>query len=97
VKDTVSDLFKMGLGTMAIAKEKSESVIKTAIEKGQMSKEEGEKVLDQLQNEYKPENISEMIKNVIKEQLESLGLATKKDIDELKEEIISLKDELKNK
>ena len=90
---TADDIVKIGLGTMLIAKEKVEGFIDEAIQQGDISKEEGEKLLGGLkeQAQEKTKMAEKNIQNEIHRQLKEMGLATKEDIASLKHEITALK------
>ncbi len=98
-KFTPADLVKAGLGAMLIAKEKAEEIIDEAIKQGQISKEEGSKVLDDLKEETKKrsEKIDKSLKTEIHKQLKEFGVATKEDIASLRHEITALKHAIEKK
>lgn len=98
-KMTMDDMIKMGLGAMLVAKDKTENFINDGIQKGIISKEQGERFLQSIkeQSKNKTAEIEQKIEKEIHNQLKSLGVATKEDINSLKEEIISLKEEINNK
>ncbi len=95
---TADDIVKMGLGAMLVAKEKVEGFVDEAMKQGDMSKEEGEKFLENIKSqvETKSKDIDKTIKNEIHAQLKELGLATKEDIASLRREITALKHEIQN-
>ncbi len=94
-----ADLIKAGLGAILIAKEKAEEIINEAIKQGQISKEEGSKVLDDLKEETKKrsEKIDKSLKTEIHKQLKEFGVATKEDIASLRHEITALKHAIEKK
>lgn len=98
-KITAYDIVKMGLGAMSIAKEKVEGLVDEAMKQGDLSKEQGEKFLQDLKNrvESKSQNIDKIIKDEIHAQLKELGLATKEDIASLRREITALKRAIQEK
>ncbi len=93
---TADDIVKMGLGAMFIAKEKVESLVDEAMKQGDISKEQGEKFLQNLKSqiETKSQDIDKTIKEEIHAQLKELGVATKEDIASLHREITALKHEI---
>jgi polyhydroxyalkanoate synthesis regulator phasin len=98
-KVTVDDLVKMGLGAMLMAKEKVENLVDEAIKQGDISKEQGAQLLDNMKKEAQ-EKVTETDKTIreeIHKQLKSLGVATKEDIASLRHEITALKHEIQNK
>jgi len=98
-KFTPADLVKAGLGAMLIAKEKAEEMIDEAIKEGEMSKEEGSKVLDDLKKEAqkRSKEIDKSLKTEIHKQLKEFGVATKEDIASLRREITALKHAIEKK
>lgn len=98
-KFTPTDLVKAGLGAMLIAKEKTEEMIDEAIKQGQISKEEGSKVLDDLKKEAqeRSKEIDKSLKTEIHKQLKEFGVATKEDIASLRHEITALKHAIEKK
>lgn len=98
-KFTPTDLVKAGLGAMLIAKEKTEEMIDEAIKQGQISKEEGNKVLDDLKREAqeRSKEIDKSLKTEIHKQLKEFGVATKEDIASLRHEITALKHAIEKK
>ncbi|WP_456380504.1 phasin family protein [Hydrogenimonas sp.] len=95
-KVSLDDIVKMGLGTMLIAKEKMESLVEEAIKQGDISKEEGSKMLEELKKEAqeRAKRTDRAIRDEIHRQLKELGLATKEDIASLRREITALKHEI---
>lgn len=82
-----------GLGVASLTREKIEDISREFVEKGKLSELEGKKLVDELLE------ISEKSKSEIKNQVEehvtaalsTMKIATGKEIDELKQEIIALK------
>ncbi len=98
-KWTPDTLVKMGLGAMMIAKEKAEEMIEEAIQRGEVSKEEGEKALKSFKEkaEEKSQELEKRIKEEVHEQLKELGVATKEDLASIRREITALKHLLEQK
>jgi polyhydroxyalkanoate synthesis regulator phasin len=84
----MKDLLYAGLGGMLVLKEKVEAEVKKLEEKGKLSREEGEKFLKDLQEKGKEgeDEFKKKIKEALKEAIEELGLATKADLEKLKQE-----------
>ncbi|WP_457605620.1 hypothetical protein [Nitratifractor sp.] len=85
----LKDLMRLGVGSALLAKEKMEEEIKELIEKGRMSKEEAEKLIEKAKakGEEQERAIREEIKKALKEVLDEMGLATKEDLEKLREEL----------
>ncbi|PLX70147.1 MAG: hypothetical protein C0603_01165 [Denitrovibrio sp.] len=83
----LKDLFYLGLGTAMIAKEKFEEEAKDLIEKGKVSKEDQDAFVEKAKARAKDEEKEFQVKfkSVVKDVISEMGLATKEDIDELKE------------
>jgi len=83
----LKDLFYLGLGTAMIAKEKFEEEAKDLIEKGKVSKEDQDAFVEKAKARAKEEEKEFQVKfkSVVKDVISEMGLATKEDIDELKE------------
>jgi len=83
----LKDLFYMGLGTAMLAKEKIEEEAKKAMEKGKISKEERDAFIEKAKAKAKEEEkeFQAKFKSVVKDALSEMGLATKEDVEELKE------------
>jgi len=83
------DLITLGVGSALLAKEKVEEELKELIDKGKMSKEEAQKLIEKAKakGEEEEKALKEEIKKALKEVLDEMGLATKEDIERLKEEL----------
>lgn len=83
----IKDLFYLGIGAAMLAKEKFEEETKEYIEKGKMTKEERDAFIEKAKAKAKEEEqeFQSRIKDIIKDALSEMGLATKEDIAEIKE------------
>ena len=83
------DLITLGVGSALLAKEKVEEELKELIDKGKMSKEEAQKLIEKAKakGEEEEKALKEEIKKALKEVLDEMGLATKEDIERLKEKL----------
>lgn len=95
-KISAEDMVKMGLGALLITKEKVEKLIDEAIKQGNISKDEGTELLNNLKNkvEVKKASTGKMVQEEIHKQLKNLGIATKEDLAALRHEITALKHEM---
>ena len=84
--EMLKDLIYLGVGSALLAKEKVEEELRELVEKGKVSEEEAKKLVDRaVERGEKEENeLREKIKETLKEVIEEMGLATGKDIEELK-------------
>jgi len=85
----LKDLITLSVGSALLAKEKVEEELKDLIDKGKVSKEEAEKLIEKAKTrgEEQEEALKEEIKKALREVLEEMGLATKEDLEKLKEEL----------
>lgn len=82
------DLLYTGMGAAAILREKVEEEMKHLEERGKIKKDDARSFLDSIkergaEEEYKKR---EKLKDMLKEIIDELGLATKEDLEKLKEE-----------
>jgi polyhydroxyalkanoate synthesis regulator phasin len=85
MNDKVKKALLFGIGSIYYTKDKIEDFIKD-LEKENITPEEGKKLVEEFMtkaSKFKTEQESE-VKKVVKQTLEELGVATKKDIDALK-------------
>ena len=85
----LKELAYLGLGGALLAKEKVEEELKKLEEKGKISKEEAENFVNSAKERGKEEEerFKNEIKKMLKEALDELGVATKADIEELKQKL----------
>ncbi len=84
----LKDLISIGLGGALLAKEKVEKELNELVEKGKLNKEEAQKFIDKakVKGEEEEKELKTRLKEAIKEVLEEMDLATKKDIEALHQE-----------
>jgi polyhydroxyalkanoate synthesis regulator phasin len=82
----LKELFYTGMGGAFLIKEKVEEELKKLEEKGKISTTDTKSFLESLKTkgENEENRLKEELKTAIKEVIEELGLATKKDIEALK-------------
>ena len=80
------DLLYMGLGAAFLAKDKFEAFVDDLEKRGELSKTEAQKFLDDAKARAKQEEeaVNARIREELRKVLEGMGLATKQDIAELK-------------
>lgn len=85
----IKDLIYTGLGAAAVLKEKVEDEIKKLQEEGKIRTDDAKSFLQSIEQKGKEEDekIKEHIKSSLKEIIDELGLATKADLEKLKEEL----------
>ena len=84
----LKDLIYIGLGGALLAKEKVEQELSELVEKGKLNKEEAQKLIDKAKakGEEEEKEVKAKLKEAIREVLEEMDLATKADIEALKNE-----------
>lgn len=94
------DLFKKGfftsLGLIIVTAEEVEKKIQGLVEKGKLSAEEGEKIINDFvhKSENQQTQAHEWISKNIKSTMESLDIARKEDMENLEARVASLEDRL---
>ena len=80
------DLLYFGLGAAFLAKDKLKERIKKLEDRGELSKEDAKKCVEDAKKRAKEEReaIDKRIQEKIKETIHDAGLATKEDLEELK-------------
>lgn len=89
---TLRNLLLAGIGSMAMTYEKAEGIINELVRRGEIAVKDGKELNEELKKkvkEFKTEDVPESIDR-LKETLSGMNLATKKDIDELKQRIEAL-------
>ncbi len=85
----LKELVNSVLGASIIAREKMQDELKALEGKGKIKKSDVKKLIKSLEKKGEKENkkAKKQIKSMIKELINELGIATKKDLEKLKEEL----------
>ncbi|RXJ80939.1 hypothetical protein [Arcobacter sp. F2176] len=85
----LKELLNTGFGAAAIIREKVEEEIKALEEKGKLKKDDAKSFLESLEQKGKDEEqkAKDEMKRILKEVIDELGLATKQDLEKLKEDL----------
>ena len=85
------DIFHMTIGAISMAKKSAQSAIDDMIKKGDLQKEEGKKVLDEINSKFNKEEdeLYSKMKSKLKDAINELEIATKDDLEKLKNELLS--------
>ncbi len=85
----LKDIIYTGIGAATILKEKVEDEIQKLEDEGKIKQDDAEGLLQKLQNvgKQRDSKVKTRLKEIIKESINELGLATKEDIQKLKEEL----------
>lgn len=95
-RDAVLELGKkaigVGLGLISITEKKARAIIDELIKKGEIKKEEAEEVINNLlkKTEKDRKTLEERLAKIIKNVVEKLPLATRKELDEVKKRLEEL-------
>lgn len=83
------DLLYSGIGAASVLKEKVEEEVKKLQEQGKLKTTDAKSFLESIEAKGKEEEqkIKEQLKSALKEVIDELGLATKADIEKLKEDL----------
>jgi polyhydroxyalkanoate synthesis regulator phasin len=85
----LKDLIYTGIGAVAVLKEKVEAEVKKLEEEGKLKTADAKSFMESIEQKGKEEEskIKEQLKSALKEVIDELGLATKADLEKLKEEL----------
>ncbi len=89
----------LGLGVASVSKEKVEGLVDELIEKGQLSKDQKSDTLKEILDiiEKRENDISRIIKNAVKETADTISIATKEDIENIKLRVEKLESMVEDK
>lgn len=85
------DILYTGIGAATLLKERVEEEVKKLEESGKLKKDDAQSFLDSIEEKGKKEEqrVKNLVKEALSEIIDELGVATKADIDKLKEELTS--------
>lgn len=83
------DLLYTGIGAVAVLKEKVEAEVKKLEEQGKIKTTDAKSFMESIETKGKEEEtrIKEQLKSSLKEVIDELGLATKADLENLREDL----------
>jgi len=89
----LKDLITLGVGSALLAKEKIEEELNQLVEKGKISKEDAKNLIESAKDKAKEEEekLKDSIKTALKEVISELDIATKEDLEKLKNECLKEK------
>jgi len=85
----LKDLLYTGIGAAVVIREKVEEEIKKLEEQGKLKTDDAKSFLESIEKkgEAEQERVKEQLKTTLKEIIDELGLATKADLEKLKEDL----------
>lgn len=85
----LKELLHVGLGSVVVVKEKIEEELKVLQEKGKINSTDAKSFIESItkKGEEEDERVKAKIKEMLKEAIEELGVATKKDLEDLKSKL----------
>ena len=85
----LKELLHVGLGSVVVVKEKIEEELKILQEKGKINSTDAKSFIESItkKGEEEDERVKAKIKEMLKEAIEELGVATKKDLEDLKSKL----------
>jgi len=85
----LKDLVYAGIGAAVVMKEKVEEEVKKLEEEGKIKTKDAKNFLDSIEKKGKDEQnrVKEELKSTLKEVIDELGLATKEDLQKMKEDL----------
>ena len=85
----LKDLLYTGIGAAALLKEKVEAEVKKLEDEGKLKTTDAKSFMESIEKKGKEEEdkIKEQLKSALKEVIDELGLATKEDLEKLKEDL----------
>lgn len=85
----LKELLHVGMGSVMVVKEKIEGELKVLQEKGKINTADAKSFLESVskKGEEEDERLKAKIKDMLKEAIEELGVATKKDLEDLRSKL----------
>lgn len=98
MKDKLKKAFLIGIGAMAATGEKIDELVDELVAKGDVTAEEGKKILDEYKEKVKAnqQDISSKAKEELSKMLDKMNLATKNDLEEIKARLDAIEQKLNN-
>lgn len=96
MKESIRKLGLIGAGLWAITEDRVNDIVKELVDKGDINKEEGKKVVQDMLEERKKQklDLEKKISEKIQESISKADMFTKKDMHELESRIQTLEEEI---
>lgn len=93
MKDTLEKIITLGLGTIAVTKEKAEQVAKELMKEGQINRKEADAMVKKLmkKGEESRKELDATVEKAIHGVMKKLDIPTRSEVEKLRAEIASLK------
>jgi polyhydroxyalkanoate synthesis regulator phasin len=90
--DLIERVFLLGIGAASLTKEKVDDLVDELVKRGQMTREEGQKLVEKASGAAREEgaNVSGKFSEAYQDALRGMGIATREHIDELERRIAVL-------
>jgi len=97
MRESVRKIGLIGAGLWAMTEDKINELVKDLVDKGDISKEEGKKAVQELIDESKKQTIDleKKVSEKIQDAMSKKDIFTKKDMDELESRIKDLEEEIR--
>lgn len=91
--DLVKKAMLTGIGMISLTKDKVDEIAKDFIDKGKMSEQEGEKLVQELmeKSDESKEELKKQIETMVNKAMGKMDIASKSDIDHIKQELADIK------
>ncbi|MGV8076533.1 MAG: phasin family protein [Methanosarcina sp.] len=96
MRESVRKLGLIGAGLWAMTEEKIDELVKDLVDKGDISKEEGKKVIQDMMDESKKQKVDleKKISEKIQDSISKADVFTRKDMHELESRLRTLEEEI---
>ena len=96
MRESVRKLGLIGAGLWAITEDRINELVKELVDKGDINKEEGKKVVQDMPEERKKQklDLEKKISEKVQESISKIDVFTKKDMSELESRIQTLEEEI---
>ena len=83
--DSIHKMFLAGVGLAAMTKDKIDEHVKELVEKGKLTEKEGREIADDMLKKSKQarEDLEKQVEKLVQQTLQTIQVASKKDVDEL--------------
>jgi polyhydroxyalkanoate synthesis regulator phasin len=91
--DILKEAIEVGLGSLALTREKAQKLAKDLVKKNKLEKNEGERLINELRQKGRKQEkqIAAALSKIMKQAFSQLNIASKADISRMEKEIKRLK------